>query len=311
MNIQQLQYVMAVAETRHFESASQKCFITQSTLSTMISRFEDEMGIVIFDRKKRPVELTAEGEAILEQIKLVLMELDHLKELTKEMKGEVTGSLSISVIPTIAPYLLPLFIQQFATKYPLLNIKVKEQTTAEIVRQLKSRELDIGIISIPVKEPDLTEIKLYDEPFVFYDASETGEDAVSVERLNVNNLCLLEEGHCMRTQIISLCESHKKRLSSKLNFQYEAGSMDSLLRFVKANEATTLLPYLSTVDFSPEENRHLSRFADPVPYRTVGIVVHRHFVKKKLLKLLQDELVLKVKTILPNTEMLGQNLSPI
>jgi LysR family hydrogen peroxide-inducible transcriptional activator len=174
MNIQQLQYVLAVAENRHFELAAQKCFITQSTLSTMISKFEDEIGLQIFDRKNKPVSITTEGQIIIEQLKNIINDIEQLNELVKEIKGEIKGNLSISVIPTIAPYLLPLFMQSFASKFPDLNIKVKEQTTHEIIRNLKSRELDIGIISIPVEDKDIVEHKLYDEPFVFYDAGNTG-----------------------------------------------------------------------------------------------------------------------------------------
>ena len=244
MNIQQIQYLLAVAEVRHFELAAKKCFITQSTLSTMISKFEDAIGIIVFDRKKKPVELTTEGAAIIEQLKTVNRELEHLHELAKEIKGEVKGNLTISVIPTIAPFLLPLFIQSFAAKFPGLNIIINEQTTGEIIRQIESRELDIGIISIPVKESNLIEYKLYDEPFVFYDAGMKSEDPVSAKKLDVRKLCLLEEGHCMRTQVVKLCDLRKKRLQNNLNFEYKAGSIDSLMRFVKANQATTLLPYL-------------------------------------------------------------------
>jgi LysR family hydrogen peroxide-inducible transcriptional activator len=311
MNIQQFQYIMAVAEDRHFEVAARKSCITQSTLSTMISRFEDEIGIIIFDRKKRPVELTTEGEQILDQLKKIHAEIDHLNEMAKEMKGEVKGNLSISVIPTIAPYLLPLFLQDFATKFSNLKIMVKEQTTGEIIRQIKSRELDIGILSIPVREKDIIEWKLYDEPFVFYDAGTSYEDSISAEQLDLSKLCLLEEGHCMRTQVLNLCELHKMILKSKLNFEYKAGSINSLMRFVKANGATTLLPYLSTLELSDKERRHIIRFADPIPYRTVGIVVHRHFVKNKILDMLKQEIREKISGILPEMNITGEKLLPL
>eukprot|EP01036_Dinobryon_divergens_P048933 gene48933-65614_t len=123
----------------------------------MISKFEDEIGIKIFDRKKKPVELTAEGQVIIEQLKVIWKNIEQFTELTKEIKGEIKGTLTISVIPTVAPFLLPLFLQDFAAKFPQLVIKVKEQTTGEIIRQIKSRELDIGIISIPVKDKDIVE----------------------------------------------------------------------------------------------------------------------------------------------------------
>lgn len=311
MNIQQFQYVLAVAEKQHFEQAAQKCFVTQSTLSTMISKFEDELGFNIFDRKKKPVKVTTEGEAVIEHLKKVMKEIEYLDELSGEIKGEVRGNLSIAVIPTIAPSLLPLFLQSFANRFPDLRISVREQTTSEIIRNLKSRELDIGILSIPVKDKDIVEIKLYDEPFVFFNAGKKSKGEVEVEDLDLGKLCLLEEGHCMRTQIIRLCDLDKKRMGSKLNFEYKAGSIDSLLRFVKANQATTLLPFLCSRGMSEEDASHISYFSDPVPFRSVGLVVHRHFVKRKILEMLKDEIVSKVGLVLPEMDLIGKNLLPV
>jgi LysR family hydrogen peroxide-inducible transcriptional activator len=311
MNIQQFQYVLAVAENKHFETAAEKCFVTQSTLSTMISRLEDEMGIQIFDRKKKPVEVTSEGRILIEQLKMIVNEIDKLQELTSEIKGEVKGNLSIAVLPTIAPFLLPLFLQNFASRFPDLNIVVEEHTTAAILSRIKSRELDIGIISIPINDADVTEHKLYDEPFVFYDAASSGKSHVAVKKLDMSNLCLLEEGHCMRTQIIKLCDLHKKRIHYNLNFEYKAGSIDSLLRFVKVNKATTLLPYLATIDMTDEETEHISQFADPVPLRSIGIVVHRHFVKKKIMEMLKQDIKDQVAKLLPATKSTGKKLNPL
>lgn len=311
MNIQQFQYILAVADKKHFEKAAEKCFISQSTLSTMISKFEDEIGIMIFDRKKKPVALTSEGEIIVEQLKTINKDIAHFNEVVKEIKGEVKGSLSISVIPTIAPFLLPLFLQDFAKKFSNLNIEVREQTTEEIIRQLKSRDLDIGILSIPLKEKELFEVKLYDEPFVFYDAANVSSSKITVSELDKSTLCLLEEGHCMRNQVVELCDLHKKQGNSKLNFDYKAGSIDSLLRFVKANKASTLLPYLAAKELSENEGHALSYFSDPVPFRTVGLVVHRHFVKNKVLEMLKNEILEKLSPVLPEKEIEGKMLNLI
>ncbi len=310
MNIQQFQYILAVAEYKHFELASEKCFITQSTLSTMISKFEDEIGVQIFDRKKKPVQVTDEGLLIIKQLKLINNNIDQLKELVKEVKGEVKGNLSLSVIPTIAPFLLPLFLQNFASQFPNLNIKVREETTSEIIKKLKSRELDIGILSIPIDDKELMEIKLYDEPFVFFDANKVSSKSVSIKKMKMKNLYLMEEGHCLRTQVLQLCNFNKKQIDSKLNFEYEAGSIDSLLRFVKASSATTLLPYLAVRDFSKQDKMHLSQFSFPVPYRTVGLVVNQHFVKKKLLQILQKDIMSNVSSVLTKLDIDGRKLLP-
>jgi LysR family transcriptional regulator, hydrogen peroxide-inducible genes activator len=311
MNIQQFQYVLALAELRHFEKAAEKCFITQSTLSTMISKFEEEIGILVFDRKKKPVEITEEGHLVLEQIRKINKEIEGLTEITHEIRGEVKGKLTIAVIPTIAPYLLPLFIPGFVTRFPELDIEVREQTTGEIVRLLKSRDLDIGIVSIPLKDKELLEFKLYDEPFIFFDADSGNEKKVSAKDLDLSNLCLLEEGHCMRTQALELCNSPEKKLKSKLNFNYKAGSIDSLLRFVRVSHASTLLPYLSAIELPAADYSKVSHFIDPIPYRTIGMVVHQHFVKHKILEILQQEIVLQVSKRLPQTEINGRMLQPV
>jgi LysR family hydrogen peroxide-inducible transcriptional activator len=310
MNIQQLQYVTALAETQHFEQAAEKSFVSQSTLSTMILKLEAELGILLFDRKKKPVQLTKEGIILLEQIKKINKELEQLIEISKELKGEMKGSLSIAVIPTIAPFLLPLFLNDFASQYPDMQINVREQTTGEIIRQLKTRELDIGIASIPIQDDDIIEMHLYEEPFLLYDASFNKQKIISTEQINIENLCLLEEGHCMRTQILELCALREHSLFSKLNFKYMAGSIDSLLRFVKANNASTLLPYLSTLEMSSVEKDNLSQFAPPIPCRSVGLIMHRHFVKNKIANLLKNEIQVKLKELLPSATNKTRLLKP-
>lgn len=318
MNIQQFKYILAVAEHRHFELAADKCFITQSTLSTMISKFEDEIGIKIFDRKKKPVEISNEGRIIIEQLKVITNNISELDELIKEVKGETKGNLSISIIPTISPYLLPLFLQDFAKKFPDLQLEVREQTTNEIIRQIKSRDLDIGIISVPMNDNDLIELELFKEPFVLYDSSRdiarnssTTPNKISIKNIDTSNLWLMEEEHCMRTQVLSICDLAKTKSDRIKNIDFKAGSLDSLIRFVKTNKATTLLPYLSTVHFSEKDLECIQYFSDPVPLRTIGLVVHKNFVKKKILDALQKEIVSKVSTVIVEAEKKGVVMLPV
>jgi LysR family hydrogen peroxide-inducible transcriptional activator len=311
MNIQQFHYILAVAEFKHFETAAAKCFVSQSTLSTMISKFEDEIQIKIFDRSKKPVGLTIEGSIILEQLKIISNDIDQLQEITKEIKGEVSGNLNLSVIPTIAPFLLPLFLQDFASQFPELKIVVKEETTEEILKKIKSREIDIGIVSIPLIDKDILEIKLFDEPFVFYDALNISKGKVSINNNLSERICLMDEGHCMRTQMLELCNPSKKKLKSVLNIEYKAGSIDGLTRFVRLNQLTTLLPYLSILGFSTDESKYVSVFESPTPYRTVGLIVNRHFVKRRILDKLKNKIIEKVSEHLPGINSEGKLLRPM
>ena len=311
MNIQQFQYILALAETRHFERAAESCHITQSTLSTMISRFEEELGIQVFDRKKKPIEISIEGEAVLAQIKKIKKEIDSLNALTQEIKGEVKGGLSVSVIPTIAPYILPLVLRSFSQKFPKLELSVREQTTEEIIRLVKSRQLDIGIVSTPLNEKELVEHHLYDEPFVFFTEIGSGQKPIKTTQLETNNLCLLEEGHCMRAQVLELCNIQLKKSSKTENFKYSAGSIDSLMKFVLANKMDTLLPYLAAIELPSKEQKKIVEFAEPVPYRSVGIVVHKHFVRKKILQALKQEIIDKICPNLPKISKEDKQLQPI
>ena len=311
MNIQQFKYILALAESKHFERAAESCFISQSTLSTMISKFEDELGIQIFDRKKKPIALSIEGEAILEQIKKINKEIDSLTVLTQEIKGEVKGTLSISVIPTIAPYVIPLVLRSFSQKLPKLELSVREQTTEEIIRLVKSRQLDIGIVSTPLHEKELVEHHLYNEPFVYYTEMGSIQKTIKTNQLETKNLCLLEERHCMRAQALELCNIQLKKRNKIENFKYSAGSIDSLMKFVLANKMDTLLPYLAAIDLLATEQNKIVQFAAPVPYRSIGIVVHKHFVRKQILSILKQEIKAKIDPKLPSIGRKDKQLQPI
>ena len=311
MNIQQFQYIIAVSEEENFDKAAAKCFITQSTLSTMISKFENEIGVQIFDRKTKPVSITKEGKVIIAQLKSIDHQIRALDETINELKGEIKGALKIGIIPTVAPFLLPLFLQNFAVKHPNLQIEVLELTTSEIMKQLKSRDLDIGIASTPLFDKDLQEIHLYNEAFLWFDESNCKtQNKKDLSALDLENFWLLEEGHCMRTQVLRVCDLDACDVNAALNIKFKAGSIDSLLRFVKSNNGKTLLPYLATLHFTEEEKQKLTAFKAPIPTRSIGLLVHKHFVKKSLLKLLQLEIIKKVTPLLPKENVEAKILAP-
>lgn len=286
MNIQQFQYVLAVARHRHFETAADTCHISQSTLSTMISRLEEELGIVIFDRTKKPVDITKDGHKIIAQLKIITSEIDHLEELTKELTGEISGTVRIACIPTVALFLLPAFLPEFSTRYPDIILEVKESPTDEIIRQLRSGDLDIGIISTPADDDDLLEYPLYSEPFVYYDRSEKSQQKIAISDITFDNFWLLEEGHCLRDQILNICGSVKKKINTS-NIRFKAGSIGSLVRFVNASGGRTLLPYSATLNLHRQEDQFVSLFENPAPGRSIGLLTHRHFAKKKILTMMQ------------------------
>lgn len=300
MNIQQFQYVLAVVDSKNFELAAERCFVTQSTLSTMIGRFEDEIGIKIFNRKTKPVSITLEGEQIINRLRIAVNEVDSLKNVIQEIKGEMVGELKIGVIPTIAPYILPLFLSKFAAKFPKVKIIVREIPTAEIRESLRNRTLDIGVLAIPIDDPELVEQEMYTESFMVYDCSEDKKKGkTSIRELDYSKLWLLQEGHCLRTQVYKICEHFDLFPKIDTNFEFESGSMDSLLRFTKANKGLTIVPYLASLDFSAEEKKNLVEFKNPKLVRSVGLLTHKFFVKKRLANELQKIIEESVSKLLP------------
>lgn len=302
MNIQQFQYILAVVDLKNFESAADKCFVTQSTLSTMIGRFEDEIGVKIFNRKTKPVSITTEGELIIERLRIVLNEIDALNNVVQELKGEMVGNLKIGIIPTIAPYLLPLFLPEFASRFPAIKISVREMTTAQIQQALRIRTIDLGILALPLHDDSLEEISLFSEPFLLYDCTEnTSRNKQSIANLDYSKLCLLQEGHCLRTQVQHICDLSSQFAKNDVNYEFESGSMDSLLRITKVRKGITIIPYLAALEMDTIEKNKLIEFENPVPVRSVGLITHKFFVKRRLLKEMQEIIQHAVKDLVPKT----------
>ncbi|MEM6698937.1 MAG: LysR substrate-binding domain-containing protein [Bacteroidota bacterium] len=312
MNIQQIQYVLAVGELRNFGKAAEKCFISQSTLSTMVGKFESEIGITIFDRRSKPTTVTNEGAKVIEQLKIIARELNMLQEVISDLKGELAGTLRIGAIPTIGPYVLPLFLNRFVEQFPKIQFEVSEITTEKIVDLLEKRQLDIGIVSLPLNNPKLEEIPLYEEPFLFYDAQKkTYDQSVEIKAIDFQRLWLLEEGHCMRVQVEQICNLKEEMPTNKRNLDYKSGTVDTLIKLVDNNKGISFLPALATLGLSDTQQKHLWQIATPVPVRSVGLLVHRHFVKKKILDLLQAAIKQHIKPYLAESYASTELIQPI
>lgn len=311
MNIQQIKYAIAVAEVQSFGKAAEKCFITQSTLSTMISRLEGELGLQLFDRKKKPISTTKEGAAILKQLRIINKELETLEEVVGDLKGEASGQLSIGVIPTVAPYLLPLFLNDFVQQYPTIKFVVSEVTTEQIIKGLENRSLDIGILSTPLQHNTLVEKPLYKEPFLLFDKTKVrSKKNIEVSEIDRNRLWLLNEGHCLRTQVETICDLHTER-DDNLNLEYKSGTIDTLMKFVRKNQAITLLPYLATLDLSKEDTAYLHPIAAPQPAREISLVVHQHFVKKRILQAIQESIREVITPLLSSQPLKKRLIAPV
>ncbi len=293
MNFQQLEYIIAVDKLRNFVKASEACFVTQATLSMMVKKLEEELGVRIFDRSRQPVKPTAIGEKIVAQAKKIMAESRKLKELIDDEKDIVHGELRIGIIPTLAPYLLPLFLKNFLRDFPLVKLVINEFTTDVILHKLKNGDLDAAILATPLHEHSLHEqVLFYESYYLYVGHKEKGFDKQFVlsKDIDINRLWLLEEGHCMRSQILNFC-SLKKQKEAEEQFHYNAGSIETLKNMVDTSFGMTIIPELATHNMSSTQKKRLRSFKNPVPVREISLVTHHEFLKATLIHSLRKSIM--------------------
>ena len=293
MTLTQLEYIVALDTYRHFANAAAKCFISQPTLSMQIQKLEEILGLKIFDRSKQPVVPTEAGVEIILQARKILNERDLIQEIVAHKKGVMAGELKIGIIPTLAPYLLPLFVQQFTTKYPQIRLTVNEIMTDQIVIRLREGRIDAGILATPLLETGIKENVLFYEELMAYVSPKNAaykKTYMLPQYIDPEKLWLLEEGHCFRSQIVNLCELKKTSIGNT-HFNYEAGSIETLRRMVEIGDGITIVPELATLGMTGNQMQLIRHFKTPQPMREVSLVVHRDYVKKKLIELLKYEII--------------------
>ena len=291
MTLTQLEYIAALDTSRHFVLASEKCFVTQPTLSMQIQKLEEELGVKIFDRTKQPVIPTEMGASIIAQARIVLREAGMIRQMITEQKDTMTGEIRIGIIPTLAPYLLPSLFKNIREKYPQVNLMIKETITEEVLQELKNNRLDCGIVVTPLEDPSIKEdVLFYEELFVYVSKQNAlhNKKYVLPSDIDPNQLWLLEEGHCFRSQVLNLCELRKH---SNLHFRYETSNIETLKRMVDKSDGITILPELAVMEFSKPEMKLVKRLKEPSPAREVSLVTHRDHLKTKLIKTLKEEIL--------------------
>ncbi|MGK6351173.1 hydrogen peroxide-inducible genes activator [Parapedobacter sp. DT-150] len=296
MTLVQLEYVIAVDTYRSFIAAAEKCFVTQPTLSMQIQKLEESIGTRIFDRSRQPVIPTEVGVEIIRQARVVLTESRKINELVQLKRGELEGELRIGVIPTIAPYLLPRVLGRFMRQFPKLHLQIWEYTTERIIRDLKVGLLDCGVLSTPVYDSTMVERPLFYEPFVAYVSPKSAlisKKQVTSEDVLSDKLWLLTEGHCMRGQVLNICQ-RKRSMDPHGTFEYNTGSVETLKRMVDSNAGSTILPELSIADFDENQLARVRYFKSPEPVREISLVTTHNFLKKPAIDALEKEIVAAV-----------------
>ena len=289
MTITQLKYVLAVAEHQNFTKAAQKTFVTQPTLSMQIQKLEEELDIIIFDRSKKPIELTSVGRKIVTQARNIVIESERMQDVVDQEKGFIGGEFKLGIIPTIMPTLLPMFLKNFTSKYPKVYLKIEELTTSEIITKIKDGHMDAAIVTTPLLQEKIKERVLYFEPFVGYVPENhrlNSKKKIDSKDLDINDILLLEDGHCFRDGVLNICKTFKNNKED--TFQLESGSFETLIKLSNEGLGMTLLPYLHTLDISKEQTKHLRYFNDPTPVREVSIIYKKSELRMQIINSLYE-----------------------
>ena len=302
----QLKYIIALSNLGNFNKAAKYCNVSQPSLSSQIKKVEEELDIIIFDRNTKPIRPTKIGLEIINQSRNVLNESRKLLEIKKN-SDSVTGDFHLACIHSLAPYILPLFVNSFSKKYPKVTLKISENKTDEILYGLFDNKIDAGLLVTPLYNKKIKEHKIfYEKFFVFTSANQLlyKKKYVTYSDLKSTSIWLLEEGHCLRNQVLNVCSINKNYKVIK-NINFDSENLETIINLIRNGNGFTLLPELATLNLSPEEKKlNLKKFIYPMPTREVSLIHNQNFSKKNiisvLLKEILDKLPEKVKNIKKN-----------
>ena len=297
MNLQQLEYLVALDQHRQFGLAAAACFVTQPALSMQVQKLEAELGVVLFERGRRGIVPTAVGGKVIARAREALRVIGLLREEVAVEKGEELGELRLGVIPTLAPYVLPGLLGALTVAYPGLRVRVEEVQTADLTARLLDHRLDVGLLSTPLNQRALRELPVFNEPFLLYLSPghplAAAPQPLTPALLDPAELWLLQQGHCFRSQVLNLCGPASATSVTTRRLTYESGSIETLQQLVRQHGGYTLVPELA-VRHEVENNPLIRRFAAPEPVREISLVVHHTFVRLPLLEFLRTTLLAQV-----------------
>ena len=281
MTIQQLEYIIAVDNYRHFAKAAEACFVTQPTLSMMIQKLEDELGVKIFDRRANPVEPTSVGKLVLEQARTSVSHFNQVKEVVNNEMNILTGDFKLGIIPTVATYIVPELLSTAGATETGINLMMHETPTSSIIEDVLNGKLDGGLAATPLNNPMLTEFPVYYEKFYAYTSpldSYAEDEEIDLTNIDICNLWLLENIHCLRGQALNLCKRRQEGAECRTT-RYESGSLDTLISIVDYNGGMTIIPEMAAMGLSEEKQSNLRNIKGNTSVREVSLVVSKDFVR--------------------------------
>jgi len=300
MNLRDLTYIIAVAENRHFGKAAEQCFVSQPTLSGQIKKLEEELGVSIFERSNRTVEVTPVGEGIIAYARKVIEQTDAIKALAQSYHDPLAGPLRIGAIPTLSPYLIPLILAPLRDNHPQMQLVLSEEQTDQLLHRLKNFQIDAALLATEIKDPELTSVPLFNEPFwVAYPRKHSfyEKESIHSKDLKGQDLLLLAKGNCLANQVMNVCDiDDRPNLGEMADLR--ASSLETLIQMISAGYGITLLPALamggswtmgSGVVAQPLEQKGA--------YRQISLVFRKHFPRQSAL----DVFSRVILNNLPNT----------
>lgn len=295
MTFTQLEYIIALDSHRNFAKAAAHCFVTQPTLSMQIRKLENELGIVLFDRNKKPVSPTDVGLQVIEEAHRTLASLQKIREVVHQHTDEVAGKLRMGVIPTLSPYLLPRLLPQLARKYPKIDFEIEELVSEQLIEKVHKEQLDIVVWVASRREPDLVHTSLFYEKFLIYlpEGNPYPKTPIELQALDMNHIWLLKEGHCFRDQVEKLCGDFT-HTHHHVNFL--SGSLETLKKMVDQHYGFTLLPELAVQELSKKQRDNVREFKHIQPLREISLTYHKRFPREKLISIMKQEIQQSVPT---------------
>ncbi len=293
MTLNQLEYVVALDTYRHFVKAAEACGVSQSTLSTLVKKLEEELDTVIFNRDAHPLFPTPAGEKLIAQARVILYNVSQFKEMSKTEKQASGGEISIAVIPTVSPYIVPKLFKRLQEDSPDIKAHIFEMQTSEILAKFSRAELDMAIMATPLEQENLLEVPLYYEKLVMYISPNeplSNKSKIVSHEIPSEHLWMLKEGHCLRNQVLNLCEK-----VSNYKAIFEAGSINTLVNIVDENGGYTVIPELHIELLQKSQQEHIRPLVNPEPVREISLVFRRDFVRERIL----NEIASAVKQIIP------------
>ena len=293
MTLQQLEYIIAVEQHGYFVAAADACGVTQSTLSLMIKKLEEELDIRIFNRDTHPVTVTEMGKKVIEEAKMAVYHTKQLIELTRTAKEQASGDLSIAMTTTVAPVLMPGLFRYMRTKNSTIRLRVEEMITATIITKLKKAEVDMGILTYPVNDPDLLEMPLYHERFFAYvSPDDPWAELESIERKH-----LLEHRVWTMKDGVRLFDRSKFRSEEEITYDklYEGGRVGILIQIANENGGLTVVPESHLHLLSESVTRCIKPIVNPEPERVIGLAFRKDYVHERMMNIV----VKAIKTMVP------------